>query len=394
MNKTRLINIYITKYVKNRGVFLLERALSHEERIRRAEEIYRRRREESPYSRKASIYRREEKEEKNFYLFKKMFLQIAICLVIYFIFYLIQNSNYIFSDDVLEKTKQILSYDIDIVSLYEQTSQFFSEQIKGLTPSKEENKEEQVNNTTEAPNQEGEAHKENNEEGKDIDKENIGGKDESKENIAKENTSEETKSNEQIGKESGNRKEENQENGIRIGALAGKNGTIEQDETTDGIGGAELEEGALEGNKVASEELPPMTDEEYVKTNFSFIKPVEGIVSSEFGIRDVANPIVSKNHSGIDIAANTGTVIKASMEGTVSVSSTYGDYGYHIKITNNDVSTLYAHCSKLYVKEGDVISQGQEIAEVGSTGKSTGPHLHFEIIRNDNYLNPRDILEF
>ena len=63
-------------------------------------------------------------------------------------------------------------------------------------------------------------------------------------------------------------------------------------------------------------------------------------------------------------------------------------------ITNNDVSTLYAHCSKLYVKEGDVISQGQEIAEVGSTGKSTGPHLHFEIIRNDNYLNPRDILEF
>ena len=205
------------------------------------------------------------------------------------------------------------------ISLYEQTSQFFSEQIKGLTPSKEE---EQVDNTTEAPNQEGEAQEENNDEGKDIDKENIGGKDESKENIAKENTSEETKSNEQIGKESGNRKEENQENGIRIGALAGKNGTIEQDETTDGIGGAELEEGALEGNKVASEELPPMTDEEYVKTNFSFIKPVEGIVSSEFGIRDVANPIVSKNHSGIDIAANTGTVIKASMEGTVTVSST------------------------------------------------------------------------
>ncbi|MCI9000447.1 MAG: M23 family metallopeptidase [Clostridia bacterium] len=65
-----------------------------------------------------------------------------------------------------------------------------------------------------------------------------------------------------------------------------------------------------------------------------------------------------------------------------------------MKITNNDVSTLYAHCSKLYVKEGDIISQGQEIAEVGSTGKSTGPHLHFEIIRNDNYLNPRDILEF
>ena len=103
---------------------------------------------------------------------------------------------------------------------------------------------------------------------------------------------------------------------------------------------------------------------------------------------------MSKNHTGIDIAANTGTKIVAAMEGTVTVSSTTGDYGYHIKITNGDVSTLYAHCSKLYVKEGDVVTQGQEIAEVGSTGKSTGPHLHFEIMRGQTYINPRNILEF
>ena len=117
-------------------------------------------------------------------------------------------------------------------------------------------------------------------------------------------------------------------------------------------------------------------------------------MSSEFGLRNVDNPIVSKNHSGIDIAANTGTVIKAAMEGTVTISSTIGDYGHHIKITNGDVSTLYAHCSKLYVKEGEKILQGQEIAEVGTTGKSTGPHLHFEIMRGTTYINPRDILEF
>lgn len=230
--------------------------MSGEERIKRAEEIYRKRREESPYSRTARAYRSEEKEEKNFYLFKKMFLQIAICLVIYFIFYLIQNSNYIFSEEVLEKTRQILSYDIDIASVYEKTSKFISEQIQGLTPSKEEDKGE--------------------------------------ENKDEENKTEQTTN------------------------------TIEEEEKTneEGMGGVELEQNMLEGSKIANEDPPPMSDEEYVKNNFSFMKPIEGIVSSEFGQRDVENPIVSKNHSGIDIAANTGTVIKASMEGTVTVSST------------------------------------------------------------------------
>lgn len=234
----------------------MERTLSGEERIKRAEEIYRKRREESPYSRTVRTYRSEEKEEKNFYLFKKMFLQIAICLVIYFIFYLIQNSNYIFSEEVLEKTRQILSYDIDIASVYEKTSKFISEQIQGLTPSKEEDKGE--------------------------------------ENKDEENKTEQTTN------------------------------TIEEEEKTneEGMGGVELEQNMLEGSKIANEDPPPMSDEEYVKNNFSFMKPIEGIVSSEFGQRDVENPIVSKNHSGIDIAANTGTVIKASMEGTVTVSST------------------------------------------------------------------------
>lgn len=163
------------------------------------------------------------------------------------------------------------------------------------------------------------------------------------------------------------------------------------------IGGVEPEKVEEVENKQSEEqtvEQEPQTDEEYIKSKFSFIKPVDGIVSSEFGHRDVNNPIVSKNHTGIDIAASIGTEIKSSMEGTVTVSSTVGDYGYHIKITNGDVSTLYGHCSKLYVNEGDHIEQGQVIAEVGTTGKSTGPHLHFEIIRGTNYINPRYILEF
>ncbi|MBO5413786.1 MAG: M23 family metallopeptidase [Clostridia bacterium] len=68
--------------------------------------------------------------------------------------------------------------------------------------------------------------------------------------------------------------------------------------------------------------------------------------------------------------------------------------GNHIKITNGDVSTLYAHCKTIYVKEGDKISQGQQIGETGSTGNVTGPHLHFEIRRNNEYIDPDLILDF
>lgn len=337
----RIKHFYLTyilqnKFVLNRGVFWLERALTGEEKIRRAEEIYQRRKSGYTYGRDSRVATVSVKEEKNFSLFKKMFLQIAICLVIYFIFYLIQNSNYIFSEGVIDKTKQILSYDIDIASMYEKTLQFISQQMEGLTPNQE-----QLDTTIQN----------------------------------------EVDENAEIQNEIQEQKEESQN----------------VQEEINGVGGAELQNVVIENSEAASadaEEQIPQTDEEYIKSNFSFIKPIEGVVSSEFGLRNSDNPIVSKNHTGIDIAANTGTVIKAAMAGTVTISSTVGDYGYHIKITNNDVSTLYAHCSKLYVSEGEVIEQGQEIAEVGSTGKSTGPHLHFEIMRGTTYINPRSILEF
>ena len=177
----------------------------------------------------------------------------------------------------------------------------------------------------------------------------------------------------------------------------------EENTMINAMGGAEIE---TSQEQEAQTEVEPktleqpnsegiaQTDEEYIQKNFSFIKPVEGVVSSNFGTRDSDNAIVSKNHTGLDIAANTGTVIVAAMEGTVTVSSTTGDYGYHIKIVNQDITTLYGHCSKLYVKEGEVVTQGQQIAEVGSTGKSTGPHLHFEIMRGSKYINPREIVEY
>lgn len=320
----------------DRGVFLLERTLTGEEKIRKAEEIYKRRRNGYSYGRDNRALKVSVKEEKNFSLFKKMILQIAICFVIYFIYYLIQNSNYIFSEEVLAKTKEVLSYDIDIASLYEYTTNFFKEKIS------------LIENDTTSTNE-----------------------------ITEQNTvnSEDNQNNEQNNEENKNEGENNEEN--------------------NGVGGAEIDNAVIEDTSLASsEEEKPQTNEEYIKSNFSFEKPVEGVVSSEFGQRDSDNPIVSKNHLGIDIAANTGTVIRAAMDGKVTVSSKVGDYGQHIKIVNNDVTTLYAHCSKLYVKEGDIIKKGQEIAEVGETGKATGPHLHFEIIRGITYINPRNILQF
>lgn len=315
---------------------MLERTLTGEEKIRKAEEIYKRRRGGYSYGRDNRALKVSVKEEKNFSLFKKMILQIAICFVIYFIYYLIQNSNYIFSEEVLAKTKEVLSYDIDIASLYEYTTNFLSEKMS------------LIENDTASTNE-----------------------------ITEQNTvnSEDNQNNEQNNEENKNEGENNEEN--------------------NGVGGAEIDNAVIEDTSLASsEEEKPQTNEEYIKSNFSFEKPVEGVVSSEFGQRNSDNPIVSKNHLGIDIAANTGTVIRAAMDGKVTVSSKIGDYGQHIKIVNNDVTTLYAHCSKLYVKEGDIIKKGQEIAEVGETGKATGPHLHFEIIRGITYINPRNILQF
>lgn len=76
------------------------------------------------------------------------------------------------------------------------------------------------------------------------------------------------------------------------------------------------------------------------------------------------------------------------------ISSSQGDYGNHIKIVSGNVTTLYAHCKTLYVKEGDEIKQGMEIAEVGQTGRATGPHLHFEIRVDDRLVNPEYVLQF
>ena len=94
-------------------------------------------------------------------------------------------------------------------------------------------------------------------------------------------------------------------------------------------------------------------------------------------------------HYGLDYAASTGTAIHASDGGTVTKVGWSGAYGYRVVIDHGgNMKTLYAHCSKIYVSVGDKVYQGQTIAAVGSTGRSTGPHCHFEIFKNGVNVNP------
>lgn len=116
---------------------------------------------------------------------------------------------------------------------------------------------------------------------------------------------------------------------------------------------------------------------------FTWPLAVDGTITSRFGTRK--DPISGeiKTHGGTDIAAATGTSILAAADGTVISATWHNSYGYYVKIKHNDTySTLYAHCSALLVPEGQTVKQGQVIAQVGSTGYSTGPHLHFEVIQN------------
>lgn len=129
--------------------------------------------------------------------------------------------------------------------------------------------------------------------------------------------------------------------------------------------------------------------EEVLDTNVSmFLMPLEGEVTSLFGerIHPVFNTI--KGHNGIDIDANYGDAIKASMGGKVTKVGEDSTLGKYIKIKSDIYETLYAHCSKIIVKEGQNVKQNDIIAEVGDTGLASGPHLHFEIWVDGKPVNP------
>ena len=117
------------------------------------------------------------------------------------------------------------------------------------------------------------------------------------------------------------------------------------------------------------------------------VQPISGTITSRYG---VSSRIRKSTHTGLDIAASSGTPIKVMAEGTVSCASYQGSYGKLVKINHgNGVETWYGHTSKMYVKVGQKVNAGDVIASVGSTGNSTGPHLHLEIRLNGNHVNPQ-----
>lgn len=307
----------------------MERTMSIEEKVKKAEEIYYRRNNINNEN-----IKQPKKVRKNVKLFNKMIRQIIICLLIYTVFYLLNNNNYIFSEDFINKTREMLSQDINF-------SQIYSSILNTINQ----------DNINQIEQQE-------------------------KENLQQ--PTEEQKSIEEI-----------QNNNENIGG-AEELPTIEQQNVEN------IEENENEEIKEEQEvqELTQMEkDANYIKSSISFIKPVNGTISSMFGLRNPTTSTVPKNHTGTDIAAVTGTKIISATDGTVISASSKGDYGKHLKIQINDVIIVYAHCNKLYVNEGEVIKQGQEIAEVGATGNTTGPHLHFEVRYQDRYVDPQLILE-
>ena len=123
-------------------------------------------------------------------------------------------------------------------------------------------------------------------------------------------------------------------------------------------------------------------------------RPAQGKISSPFGYR--INPISDKLsfHTGIDIAAKSGDKVHAAYYGLVEETGEDDVFGKYVKINHgNGIETFYAHCSEIKVTTGDMVHGGNVIARVGSTGWSTGPHLHFSIIIDGIYCNPAFVIK-
>lgn len=236
----------------------MERVISQDERIRRAEEIYERR-QMLRNSRKSATVNLENNSGER--LTRKLIIQCIICLLIYGAFYTIKNIPNIVSQEVMYKISDVLEYDINIQKLYED----FNKSIKKTADASIENQE-FVEETLSAV----------------------------------ENTENTTETAEEITE-------------------------IETLETTQGTETAENNEIIQNIEQPATELSQMEIDAQYIKANFSLIKPLEGEITSRFGPRNPTVPTVPKNHTGIDIARVEGTVIISAMNGVVELVSSEGD---------------------------------------------------------------------
>lgn len=148
------------------------------------------------------------------------------------------------------------------------------------------------------------------------------------------------------------------------------------------------------GREILKEEIyaeaVPKIVERGTKIPPTYLKPISGgRLSSGFGARSAPTKGASTYHKGVDWAVPIGTTVVASNGGTVTVAGWASGYGYAVYINHSDGrQTRYGHLSKVLVKPGQTVAQGERIALSGNTGRSTGPHLHFEIRINGEAVNP------
>ncbi|WP_278247525.1 M23 family metallopeptidase [Ruminiclostridium hungatei] len=157
----------------------------------------------------------------------------------------------------------------------------------------------------------------------------------------------------------------------------------------------ELNKGFTEDGELAAQlRITDRKLEKYIGAIPTFL-PATGSISSPFGMRTHPIQKVYKIHEGVDITSSKGDPIYAAASGVVEFAGYSSGYGYNVKIDHqNGIRTIYAHSSRLLVKKGEKVEKGQKIALVGSTGNSTGPHLHFEIRIGNTPVDPTGYLDF
>lgn len=253
----------------------MERVLSQDERIRRAEEIYARRKMKIENRTSATVNVDEGNSQR---LTRKLIIQCVICLIIYGTFYAVKNIPNIVSQEMMYKISDILEYDINIQELYKNFNSYIN---------KNDNQDEQINETN--------------------------------------NLIEET-----LSITDGGETTENVDN----------NESTENIQNTEGLEEKNSEEQSIdESSSLSQMEI----DAEYIKANCVMMKPLEGEITSRFGVRNPTVPTVPKYHTGIDIARVTGTVIVSAMEGDVELVSSEGDLRKSHK--NNKWRSKYSICT-------------------------------------------------
>lgn len=179
--------------------------------------------------------------------------------------------------------------------------------------------------------------------------------------------------------------------GAMLGSTAGGLAGAGIGRMFDGSGGSEYD---ARGGQTASSGASRTASGKEKSSRPNFVSPAKGKITSRFGPRKAPTKGASTNHKGVDIANSQGTPIVAAADGRVIFAGMNGSYGNHIKIKHRggDYVTTYSHLNSITVKNKQQVVAGNKIGAMGSTGNSTGPHLHFEVLKNNAYVDPATVV--